>query len=124
MTCVHPTMKPASTPDRGLREAKGATMDTVTVTDLYEAAYLILSGCTLEGVSCIPVSESLSCRLTFSGAGHEKAQDAFYTQEAVVNLHAFRLAYGQVNSVVHQAKKAFDRERREDRRRALDGGGL
>lgn len=95
MTCVHPTMKPASTPDRGLRESKGATMDTVTVTDLYEAAYLILSGCTLEGVSCIPVSESLSCRLTFSGAGHEKAQDAFYAQEAVVTCTRFGWPMGR-----------------------------
>lgn len=96
-------------------------MESVTVTDLYEAAYLMLSGCRLEGVSCIPVSESLSCRMEFTGAGLEKAQDAFYAKEAVVNLHAFRLAYGQVNSVVHQAKKAFDRERRMARR---EGGGL
>jgi hypothetical protein len=98
---------------------------SAVVTDLYEAAYLILSGCTLEGVSCIPVSESLSCRMEFSGAGFEKAQDAFYAKEAVVNLHAFRLAYGQVNSLVHQAKKAFDRERRLGRRGiAAEGSGL
>ena len=87
-------------------------MHTADVTDLYEAAYLILSGCTLEEVSCIPVSESLSCRMTFSGAGLEQAQDEFYAKKACVNLHAFRSAYGQVNSYVHQAKKSFDRERR------------
>jgi len=42
-----------------------------------------------------------------------------------VNLHAFRGAYGQVNSYVHQAKKNFDREQRLARRGlAADGGAL
>ena len=91
-------------------------MQSVEVTDLYEAAYLILSGCTIEEVSCIPVSESLSCRLSFSGPGLEAAQETFYAKKAVVNLHAFRSAYGQVNTYVHQAKKSFDRERRIARR--------
>ena len=101
-------------------------MHSATVTDLYEAAYLLLSGCTIEEVSCIPVSESLSCRLTVSGAGLEAAQDEFYAKKAIVNLHAFRSAYGQVNSYVHQAKKSFDRERRAARREASppEGGVL
>ena len=91
-------------------------MQSIEVTDLYEAAYLILSGCIIEEVTCIPVSESLSCRMIFSGNGIEKAQDEFVAKKAVVNLHAFRSAYGQVNSYVHQAKKSFDRERRMARR--------
>ena len=95
-------------------------MQTAHVTDLYEAAYLILSGCTLEEVSCIPISESLSCRLTFSGPGLDSAQRIFSARQAVVNLDDFRRAYGQVNSYVHQAKKSFDRERRYARK----GGAL
>ena len=95
-------------------------MQSVEVTDLYEAAYLILSGCTIEEVSCIPVSESLSCRMIFSGNSLEKAQDEFVAKKAVVNIDDFRRAYGQVNSYVHQAKKSFDRERRLLRR----GGDL
>jgi len=91
-------------------------MQSVEVTDLYEAAYLILSGCKVEEVTCIPVSESLSCRMIFSGNSLEKAQDEFYAKKAVVNLHAFRSAYGQVNTYVHQAKKSFDRERRYARK--------
>ena len=101
-------------------------MQSFFVTDLYEAAYLILSGCNLEEVSCIPVSESLSCRLTFSGPGLDAAQRIFQTRQAVVNLEDFRRAYGQVNSYVHQAKKSFDRERRVSRREASppEGGAL
>jgi hypothetical protein len=93
-------------------------MPSVSVTDLYEAAYLILSGCSLDEVTCIPVSESLSCRLVFSGPGVESAERIFQTRQATVNLEDFRRAYGQVNSLVHQAKKAFDRERRVMRREA------
>ncbi len=96
-------------------------MPSVDVTDLYEAAYLILSGCKVEEVSCIPVSESLSCRMSFSGSNLEKAQDEFVGKRAVVNLHAFRQAYGQINSYVHQAKKSFDRERRLARREDTRG---
>lgn len=96
---------------------------TSEITDLYEAAYLLMSGCTLEAVSCIPVSASLSCMMTFSGPGLQRAQDDFMTKQAVVNLHAFRLAYGQVNSYVHQAKKSFDRERRMARRDNGPNGG-
>ena len=93
-------------------------MPSADVTDLYEAAYLILSGCKVEEVSCIPVSESLSCRIVFSGPGLDVAQRIYETRQAVVNLEDFRRAYGQVNSYVHQAKKSFDRERRVSRREA------
>ena len=98
-------------------------MQTTDVTDLYEAAYLILAGCTLEEVSCIPVSESLSCRMTFSGSALDKAQDEFFAKRAVVNLHAFRSAYSQVNTYVHQAKKSFDRERRFARKGGIAAEG-
>jgi hypothetical protein len=54
--------------------------------------------------------------MLFSGSNLEKVQDEFAAKKAVVNLHAFRSAYGQVNSYVHQAKKSFDRERRIARR--------
>ena len=96
-------------------------MKRTQVTDLYEAAYLLLSGCSLEEVDCIPVSASLSCRLTFAGDALAQAQDDYYAKKAVVNLHAFRSAYGQVNGFVHEAKKSFDREKRQARR---DGGEL
>ncbi len=94
-------------------------METAEVTDLYEAAYLIMAGCTLEEVRCIPVSESLACRMSFRGEGLGRAQGEFWGKRAVVNLSAFRSAYGQVNSYVHEAKKSFDRERRSGRRGAV-----
>jgi len=94
-------------------------LPTAEITDLYEAAYLLMQGCSLEEVTCIPVSASLSCKMLFSGPALAEAQEAFMTKVAAVNLHAFRLAYGQINSYVHQAKKSFDRERRMARREVL-----
>jgi hypothetical protein len=97
-------------------------MQTAETADLYEAAYLIICGCSLQQVVCIPTSESLSCRMTLSGEALAKAQDEFFSKKAVVNLHAFRMAYGQVNGFVHQAKKSFDRERRLARHLTLGNG--
>ena len=91
----------------------------VIVTDLYEAAWLLMSGCTLDEVSCIPLSDSLSCRLYFSGERLAWAKTAFRERMAQVNLHDFRQAYGQVNGYVHLAKKSFDRERRAARKGGL-----
>ena len=85
------------------------------VTDLYEAAYLVLSGCSLERVSCIPISKTLSCRFDFSGEHIEELLEEFRSRKAVVNLFAFRTSYSQVNSYVHEAKKSYERESRKAR---------
>ena len=83
-------------------------MGTIDITDLYQAAYLLLCGCELNGVECIPVGGALACRLTFSGAGLEAALEEYFRKAACVNLFAFRQAYNQVNGYVHQAKKSHN----------------
>lgn len=85
------------------------------VTDLYEAAYLVLSGCSLERVSCIPISKTLSCRFDFSGENIEELLEQFRSRKAVVNLFSFRTSYSQINSYVHEAKKSYEREMRKTR---------
>lgn len=90
--------------------------DSAHITDLYEAAYLLMRGCDIDDISCISVSETLACRIGFSGRALESSREEFASKRAVVNLHAFRRSYGQVNSLVHQAKKNYDLERRRMRR--------
>lgn len=99
-------------------------MERVGVTDLYQAAYLVVRGARLEAVECIPVGGAVGCRLTFGGEALEAAQEEFFAKTAAVNLYAFRQAYNQVNSYVHQAKKSYEtgKKRREDTRRDLAGG--
>jgi hypothetical protein len=92
-------------------------MASAQVTDLYQASYLLVNGCALTGIECIPTGGSLSCRMSFSGDEVDELVQAWFDRKAVVNLWAFRSAYNQVNSYVHQAKKSYDMSRREDTRR-------
>lgn len=95
-------------------------MDSVSVTDLYQASFLLLNGCDLTGVECIPLTGSVACTMTFSGQRVSDLVDAWFDKSASANLWAFRSAYNQVNSYVHQAKKSYDLSRR---RKAKEGGG-
>ncbi|ULQ59100.1 hypothetical protein K7I13_11425 [Brucepastera parasyntrophica] len=90
-------------------------MEYAEVSDLYEAAYLITQGGRIEEVQCITLSESLGCTFTVSCADIIQHQNNFLNRSAVVNLHAFRSAYNQVNRFMHEAKKSYDRERRRNR---------
>ena len=84
----------------------------VDITDLYLASYLLLNGCRLIEVQCIPTGGTVSCRLLFSGTKLIELEDDFFGQRAMVNLIAFRSANNQVNGYIHQAKKSFDRDHR------------
>ena len=90
-------------------------MERVEVTDLYEAAWLVTEGGRVEGVRCIPLSSSVGCCLTIAAPALSPQRETFHKKEAVVNVAAFRNAYTQVNGLVHEAKKAFERERRQSR---------
>jgi hypothetical protein len=83
-------------------------MERAQVTDLYQASYLLLAGCELEGIECIPTGTSLSCRMSFSGPGLEQLIQRWWDKDAEVNLWSFRAAYGQINGYVHQAKKSYN----------------
>ena len=87
-------------------------MERVEVTDLYEAAWLVTEGGRVEGVRCIPLSSSVGCCLTIAAPVLSPQRETFHKQEAVVNLSSFRNAYTQINGLVHEAKKAFVREKR------------
>ena len=91
-------------------------MERVEISDLYEAAWLLVEGCRVEGVRCIPLSRSVGCSFAVSGEGIGPKREAFQEKRAVVNLYAFRSAYTQVNGYLVEAKKAYDREQRACRR--------
>jgi hypothetical protein len=77
------------------------------VTDLYEATYLFMKGQRLAGIECFPLAGSLACRILFADVDGTlgAALGEYVDKSAVVNLYAFRAAYNQLNSLVHQAKK-------------------
>lgn len=87
-------------------------METAQITDLYQASFLLLSGCELTGIECIPTGGTVSCRMSFRGQALAELTQSWWDKEAVVNLWAFRSAYSQINSYVHQAKKSYDQTQR------------
>jgi hypothetical protein len=89
-------------------------MERVGVTDLYQACWLLLNGCELEGIECIPTGGVLSCRLSFAGERIEELQEEYFQKRSRVNLWAFRTAYNQINSYIHQAKKSYDQTKRRE----------
>ena len=93
-------------------------MEHVSVTDLYQAAYFICCGCSLESVQCIPVNTHVACKLTFSGPALERLQEEYFTARATVNLYSFRQAYSQVQSYIHSAKKSYAAGKKKE------GGGI
>jgi hypothetical protein len=84
-------------------------METAQVTDLYQASYLLLSGCELTAIECIPTGGAISCRMSFQGERLPELLDDWFARRAAANLYSFRTAYGQINTWVHQAKKSHDR---------------
>jgi len=93
--------------------------DQVEVMDLYLASYYLVRGCELVAVKCIPTEKSVSCSIVVRGMSEliGSIQGEYFEKRAAVNLWAFRSAYNQVNSSVHQAKKSWERANRS-------GGGL
>jgi hypothetical protein len=94
------------------------------VTDLYEAAYLVAQGYVIEEVECIPIAKTLACRIGFRNAPTlMETQSEFYSKVAIVNVHAFRQAYNQVNGFVHTAKKSYEKSKTEARQADRSAGG-
>ena len=97
-------------------------IESVEVTDLYEAAYLVTEGGRVEGVRCIPLSSSsavskaaVGCCVTIAAPSLTLKRETFQRKEAIVNLCSFRNAYTQVNGLMHEAKKAWVKEQRRGR---------
>ncbi len=87
-------------------------METVEVTDLYQASWYLLSGCEILGVECIKAGNGTSCRILVQGQNLAELANAWFEREAVVNLWTFRNAYSEINSHVQQAKRSYEINRR------------
>ena len=78
-----------------------------TTTDLYEATYYYLNGCTLEEITGQRVNGKITCELSFSKPGITELQLAYLRGRATVNILQFRRGYGQIAAWVARAKKEF-----------------
>jgi hypothetical protein len=82
-------------------------MEKVSITDLYEACYLLLNGAELDTIRCIPAGKNINCELVLSGEMLTSIMDEYYQKNAVVNLFSFRSVYSRVSSHIHNAKRSF-----------------
>lgn len=83
-------------------------METMAVTDLYQASYFLLSGCALTGIECGPAKgNNLACTLYFSGQNLEGLKENWFNRKAMANLWAFRFAYAQIHDSIREAKKNY-----------------
>jgi hypothetical protein len=82
--------------------------ERVQVMDLYLAAYYLVKGCVLEGVTPIPVGSNAACSITVRGEASviQEVQKTFFDSTAEVNLLSFRNAYNRINNAIHQAKRS------------------
>ena len=94
-------------------------MENITTTDLYEGCYYLLNGCSLTAIEGRMLNGKISCEFTFEGDNVIAYQLSYFQSKAEVNLFQFRRAYGQMSSYVHNARKKFKNEKRQEQ---LSGG--
>jgi hypothetical protein len=82
-------------------------METVEIADLYQASYLLMNGCRLEGIRCVLDAGSVTCKMSFSGSNLQPLVMSWFEKKAVVNLWAFRGAYGQICDQVMATRRAY-----------------
>ena len=85
----------------------------VETTDIYEATYYYLNGCSLEEITGFKVNGKVACSLRFSKPGITQLQLTYLQGKAQVNLLNFRRAYGQIASWLSKAKKEFKQKLKE-----------
>jgi len=100
-------------------------VDEVEVMDLYLASYYLVRGCTVARVDCIPTGRDYRCEIVMKGASDliYAVQDEFFHNRATVNLLAFRDAYNQVNGLLRQAKKSYEKDSRGGAQGGTAAGG-
>ena len=94
------------------RIPKGTGMERTEVTDLYQASWYLVGGCSILEVECIKAGSGTSCRILVEGEALGELTEHWYNRTAVVNLWAFRNAYSEINTHVQQAKRSFELQKR------------
>ena len=82
-------------------------MRKVSTRDIYEAAYLLLSGAELTEIEGTTVNGKIICNLIFTGEDIASLQLTYLNGEAEANILNLRRMVGQVNAWIHSSKRKF-----------------
>jgi len=80
-------------------------MSNVSTQDIYESAYFLTLGASVEAVEVIRENNKLICRFSFEGDNLLQAQNDYFNARAMVNLIDFRRCFSRINSLIGTAKK-------------------
>lgn len=89
-------------------------MNIVSTSDLYEACYYLINGCTLEGVETLQVGSKTVCQLSFKGTTIYNLRDIYLRGDSIVNLTNFRTAYSRLLQSTYFAKKEHSKKLKEE----------
>lgn len=88
-------------------------MQEVSTTDLYESAFYLIKGCELTAVEGIQLDGKVTCQMVFSSPNMGRLQAEYFNGNAEVRLFDFRRSYGQINKLVNDSRRKFQRQLKE-----------
>jgi hypothetical protein len=91
---------------------------TVKTSDMYECTFYLLKECELVSIEGAKINGKVTCLVTFAHEKINSLQVEYFSGNAMVNLFDFRRAYGQVNALVHTAKRKFKNQLKQQEAQA------
>jgi len=85
-------------------------MNIVSTSDLYEASYYLINGCTLEGVETLQLGSKTVCQMSFKGQEIYNLREVYLRGESTVNLTSFRTAYSKLLQTTYFVKKEHSKK--------------
>jgi len=77
----------------------------IITSDMYEVAYYLTLGFTIENIELINENKNLICNFTVTGENINSARIDYFNAKAFVNLLDFRRAYQRVSTLGISVKK-------------------
>lgn len=86
-------------------EQPALALSTLSTSDMYEAAYYLCRGFTIQHTEILKDTKKVTVSFTFSGANLKNAQIEYAYAQANVNLASFRRAYAHLNYILTSIRK-------------------
>jgi len=80
-----------------------AKKDTFKTSDIYQSAYLLSLGCSVEGVEVAKELDKDVCILTLKGESLKKSLESYLTGKALVEPQLYQKALIRIKDVVFKA---------------------
>ena len=80
------------------------TIQKITTSDTYEAAFYLVLGAAILGAELIEENKKKICIFSLSGENLTKAQQEYFNSKAYVNIWDFRRCLTRINSLVGSVK--------------------